>query len=135
VEIARHVLGIADADHEEYGHPGARLIITTLACSLAGQTQPVTITPGTLAARLYGSSTVNEPFYCHYGLNPEYRAKLESAGVVVSGTGTDGVVRIVELRTHPFFLATLFVPQARSTPERPHPVIAGLVAASRRAYA
>jgi CTP synthase (UTP-ammonia lyase) len=73
---------------------------------------------------------VTEPYYCNYGLNPEYRGSLEETGLVVSGTGTDGEVRIVELRAHPFFLATLFLPQARSSQERPHPIIAGLAAAA-----
>lgn len=132
MEIARHVLGIEDADHEEYGHPGARpLIVTSLACSLVGQDQPVAIAPGTLAARLYGTARVVEPYYCNYGLNPEYRGPLERAGLATSGTGADGEVRIVEFAAHPFFLATLFVPQARSAPGRPHPVIAGFAAASR----
>jgi CTP synthase (UTP-ammonia lyase) len=106
-------------------------VVTALACSLVGQDQPVAIVPGTLAARLYGAGQVTEPYYCNYGLNPEYRGRLERAGLATSGTGADGEVRIVELTAHPFFLATLFVPQARSAPERPHPVIAGLAAASR----
>lgn len=76
---------------------------------------------------------VTEPYYCNYGLNPEYRGSLERAGLVVSGTGTDGEVRIVELPAHPFFLATLFLPQARSSPGRPHPIIAGLAVAAARA--
>ncbi len=106
-------------------------MITTLACSLVGQDQPVAIVPGTLAARLYGVTQATEPYYCSYGLNPEYRRRLEHAGLATSGTGADGEVRVVELTAHPFFLATLFVPQARSSPGRPHPVIAGLAAASR----
>jgi CTP synthase (UTP-ammonia lyase) len=67
-------------------------------------------------------------------LNPDYRAPLQRAGVVVSGTGEDGEVRLIELPAHPFFLATLFLPQAHSSPERPHPIIAGFVAAARRAW-
>ena len=97
-----------------------------------GQDQPVAIAPDTLAARLYGAARAVEPYYCNYGLNPDYRGPLERAGLVTSGTGADGEARIVELRAHPFFLATLFVPQARSAPGRPHPVIAGLAAAARR---
>lgn len=110
-------------------------MVTALACSLVGQAQPVAIVPGTLAARLYGAAQAIEPFYCNYGLNPDYRGPLERAGLVVSGTGPEGEVRIVELASHPFFLATLFVPQARSAPERPHPVITGLAAAARHAAA
>jgi CTP synthase (UTP-ammonia lyase) len=134
VEIARHVLGIEDADHEEYGRGGARsLVINALACSLVGQEHPVQIAPGTLAGRLYGVPQAVEPYYCNYGLNPAYRDRLAGAGLTVSGTGPEGEVRIVELTTHPFFLATLFVPQARSAAGRPHPVIAGLVAAATSA--
>jgi len=104
-------------------------LITSLACSLVGQKQPVTIIPGTRAAALCGAGEATEAYYCNYGLNPEYRRQLEAAGMVVSGVGGQGEVRIVELPTHPFFIATLFLPQARSTPERPHPLIAGYAAA------
>jgi CTP synthase (UTP-ammonia lyase) len=107
-------------------------VITALACSLVGQRHPVTIAPGTLAARLYGTANVTEPYYCHYGLNPQYRAPLARGGVRISGTGADGEVRMIELASHPFFLATLFLPQARSSADHPHPVIAGFAAAARR---
>ncbi len=105
-------------------------MITSLAYALVGQKQPVTIIPGTRAAALCGAGEVTEAYYCNYGLNPEYRRQLEVAGMVVSGVGGQGEVRIVELPTHPFFIATLFLPQARSTPERPHPLIAGYAAAA-----
>jgi CTP synthase (UTP-ammonia lyase) len=55
---------------------------------------------------------------------------LEAGGMVVSGVGSQGEVRIVELPTHSFFIATLFLPQARSTPEKQHPLIAGYAAAA-----
>ena len=104
--------------------------MTALACSLVGLEQPVTIRAGTLAARLYGAAQATEPFYCNYGLNPDYRGALERAGVRVSGTGPDGEVRIVELPSHPFFLATLFVPRPRTEAGGPHPIFAGLAAAA-----
>ncbi len=87
--------------------------------------------PGTRAAALYGSGAreVTEPYYCNYGLNPEYRQRLKAAGMVISGVGSEGEVRIVELPSHPFFIATLFLPQARSTVEHPHPLITGYAAA------
>jgi len=52
--------------------------------------------------------------------------------MVVSGVGGEGEIRIVELPSHPFFLATLFLPQTRSTAGRPHPLIAGYAAAVGR---
>ena len=90
----------------------------------------MTILPGTMAATLYGSSSqVIEDYYCAYGVNPAYRATLEEGGLRVSGLGDEGEVRIVELPGHPFFLATLFLPQTRSVPGRPHPLLAGYAAA------
>src|SRR5438876_196721 len=55
---------------------------------------------------------------------------LEAGGLRVSGLGGAGEVRIVEIPDHPFFLATLFLPQSRSTPSRPHPLLAGFAAAA-----
>lgn len=88
---------------------------------------------GTKAASLYGVSDARESFYCRYGLNPAYRDGLERAGLIVSAVGDDGEVRMMELRDHPFFIGTLFVPQARSTRESPHPVIRAFVDAARLA--
>jgi CTP synthase (UTP-ammonia lyase) len=95
-----------------------------------GQTHAVTVRSGTLAARLYGQAHALEDYYCNYGLNPDYIARLERGGLRVSGVGADGEVRIVELPGHPFFLGTLFLPQSRSTPAAPHPVLAGWAAAA-----
>jgi CTP synthase (UTP-ammonia lyase) len=93
----------------------------------------VTIVPGTMAAVLYGGpGQVIEDYYCAYGVNPAYRATLEEGGLRVSGLGDEGEVRIVELHGHPFFLATLFLPQTRSLPGRPHPLLAGYAAAVGR---
>jgi CTP synthase (UTP-ammonia lyase) len=101
-----------------------------------GTEQPVTILPGTAAATLYGGAgRVIEDYYCSYGVNPEYRAALEKGGLRVSGLGDEGEVRIVELPGHPFYLGTLFLPQTRSAPGRPHPLIAGYAAAVDRASA
>ena len=72
-----------------------------------------------------------EPFFCTFGLNPDYRPLLEARGLVVSGFGEDGRERILELAGHRFFLGTLYVPQVRSRPGEPHPLVAGLVAAVR----
>ena len=108
-------------------------MITALACSLVGQTHAVRLTEGSLAAQLYGHHEVMEDYYCNYGLNSEYRARLERAGVRVSGAGTDGEVRMIELPGHPFFVATLFLPQSRSAPGAPHPLLAGWATAAARA--
>ena len=108
-------------------------MITALTCSLVGQTHAVRLQAGSLAAELYGRHEVQEDYYCNYGLNPEYRARLEAAGLRVSGAGDDGEVRLIELASHPFFLATLFLPQSRSAPGAPHPLLAGWAAAAAHA--
>jgi CTP synthase (UTP-ammonia lyase) len=93
----------------------------------------VTVLPQTMAASLYGGPIrVTEDYYCAYGVNPAYRATLERGGLRVSGLGDEGEVRIVELPGHPFFLATLFLPQTRSAPGRLHPLLAGYAAAVGR---
>ena len=65
-------------------------MVTALACSLVGQTHAVRIEHGSLAARLYGRADALEDYYCNYGLNPEYRARLERAGLRMSGVGVMG---------------------------------------------
>ncbi len=131
VDYARNLLHIDDADHAEIHPDGAHLAVTPLSCSLVGQEQEVELLPDTRAAAIYGARRTREAFYCNYGLNPAYRDALEAAGLVVSGVDGDGEARIMEMRDHPFFLATLFVPQARSARDRPHPVLAAFAAAAR----
>jgi CTP synthase (UTP-ammonia lyase) len=134
VEFARNVLGLPDADHAETSPEAPRLAVTPLTCSLAGQSHPVRILPGTLAAAIYGCDRSVEPFFCNFGLNPEFRPLLEARGLKVSGLGEDGQVRVLELEGHPFFLGNLYVPQAR-TGDGPHPVIAAFAAAARKRFA
>jgi CTP synthase (UTP-ammonia lyase) len=107
-------------------------VITPLACSLVGQQQTVIIAPDSRAARLDGSGEATEDYYCNYGVNPDYHRLLEAGGLRISGRGIAGEIRIVEIPDHPFFLATLFLPQARSAPVKPHPLIRGYAAALAR---
>ena len=130
VEFARNAAGIPGAAHPELEPGAAEFICAPLACSATGEEHPVRIRPGTLAAQLYQAAETTEPFYCSYGLNTDYTGRLEEAGMRFSGADADGVARILEIPNHPFFLATLYVPQAAQTRDGPHPVIAGLVSAS-----
>lgn len=88
------------------------------------------LVPGTLAARLYGTMDNVEDYYCNYGVNDAYRLQFEEHGLRVSGVGGEGEIRIVEIPAHPFFVATLFLPQARSTDAKPHPLLVGYAAAT-----
>lgn len=130
VEFARNVLGVEDANHEEYEPSASTLFVTALACSLVGQQLDVQVHAGTKAGAAYETSTATERYYCSFGLNAAYLPPLEAAGLVVSGVDKDGEVRIVELPALRFFVGTLFVPQASSTPSRPHPLLGALLTAA-----
>jgi CTP synthase (UTP-ammonia lyase) len=131
LEFARDVLGVEDADHAEYDPYASTLFITALTCSLRGQQLDVQVHADTRAGAAYQASTATERYYCDFGLNPAYLEPLRAAGLVVSGVDKDGEVRIVELPARRFFVGTLFVPQASSTPERPHPLLTAFLTATR----
>jgi CTP synthase (UTP-ammonia lyase) len=127
------VLGIAEAEHAETSPDSDALVVSQLSCSLAGQAQRVRVLPGSRAAALYNATEAVEDYFCSYGLDPGYRPSLEAAGLRVTGVGDDGEARIIELDSHPFFLATLYCFQTRSEPSRAHPLVAGFVNATREA--
>lgn len=129
IELARDVLGIADAAHAESDPDASNLFVTLLSCSLVGESMTVTLRPGTLAARLYPAASATERYYCRFGLDPARVGELESAGVVVAGADQDGEPRVIELPDHRFFVGTLFVPQTSSAPGAAHPVVSGFVEA------
>jgi CTP synthase (UTP-ammonia lyase) len=130
IEYARNVLGFRDAQHAEYDPYASALFITALDCSLAGQTMSVELLTGTTAAAAYATATATERYYCNFGLNRDHLSALEAGGLTVSGVDHEGEVRIVELREHPFFVATLFVPQVGSTAQAPHPLVSAFMAAA-----
>jgi CTP synthase (UTP-ammonia lyase) len=135
IEFARNRLGIERAHHAEYG-PGAvgtPLFIDELLCSLVGQAMRVRLVDQT-THELYGAAEAIEQYYCRFGLNEDHLPALESAGLRVGGVDhADGTTRIMRLADHPFFFLTLFVPQTASTPDAPHPVVSGYVAAAVKA--
>jgi CTP synthase (UTP-ammonia lyase) len=114
---------IQEAEHAETHPDSPILIINKLNCSLVGRTQTIQITPNTLTDQAYGSKTTVEQFQCSYGLNEEYRTHLIKGDLKIAGIDADENIRIVELAHHPFFIATLFLPQLTSTPQRPHPLV------------
>ena len=122
IEYARNVMGLLDAAHAETDPYASCLFVTPLSCSLVGKTMDVVITPGSKAAAACQAARSMEAYYCNFGLNPAYQERLESAGLEITGKDENGEARIVELGSHPFFVGTLFVPQARSKPGNPHPL-------------
>lgn len=130
IEFARNVLDIRDAEHAETNPYASRLVINPLSCSLKGQPLEIEIIQkSSLAYRIFNRSTITENYYCNFGLNPVYQQQIDEAGFTVTGSDMHKEARILELKDHPFFLATLFVPQVNSTYEKPHPIIIALLKA------
>lgn len=86
--------------------------------------------PDPRARNLYGSSEAEEQYYCNFGLDPEHQRIIDEGGLRVSGVDRDGEARILELPKNPFYVATLFVPQMKSTRENPHPLVTGFLEAA-----
>ncbi len=147
--LARDLAGIADAVHAEYfgdsdprvrppgpysqpNEPAGRgsAIVVELECSLVGHEGAIAYAPGTLIQRIMGADRSVERYHCAYGLDPAYLGRLTDAGVVFSARDDAGDVRVLELRDHPFFLATLFQPELAGDGTRAHPVIRAFAEAS-----
>ncbi|MEO0469021.1 MAG: CTP synthase [Bacteroidota bacterium] len=125
IEYARNVLGIADAQHAEYDPYASKLVVNPLACQIAGEKLRIELTDaGAKIFQIYGGQhQIEEKYYCNFGLNPAYQQQLHESGFRVVGKESNGEARILELTHHPFFIATLFVPQDQSTAEYPHPLV------------
>ena len=68
-------------------------------------------------------------YFCNFGLNPEYQEMLDKGGLRVVGMDQNNEARILELPDHPFFVATLFVPQLNSSQADPHPLLVAFLKA------
>ncbi|MBO4567102.1 MAG: CTP synthase, partial [Bacteroidales bacterium] len=140
VEFARHVLGWADASSTELkpdcSYPVICMMEEQKKTTLKGGTMRLgaytcRLEPGSLAARLYGKAEIRERHRHRYEFNSEYLADFEAAGFKATGRNPEsGLVEMVELPSHPFFIGTQFHPEYKSTPENPHPLFCGFVKAA-----
>jgi len=129
IEYARNVLGFKGAQHAEYDPSASSLFISQLACSLAGREMQLSFEPGSRVAAIYGGLSAKEHYYCNFGVNPDCIDELKQGPLKVSGSDAEGEIRVIEHPDHPFFIGTLFVPQMRSIPERPHPLVTAFLRA------
>ena len=130
IEFARNVLGIKDAEHAETNPYASKLVINPLTCSLKGQTLGIEIIKkNSLVSSIFKTDTITENYYCNFGLNPQYQQQIDKAGFNMVASDAHKEARIMELHNHPFYIATLFVPQVNSSYERPHPLIMALLKA------
>jgi CTP synthase len=140
VEWARNLAGLKEANSAEFDPTGAHPVINLLpeqqdVVDLGGTMRlglyPCRIEPDTLAHKLYGKEVIYERHRHRYEFNNAYRNLLLEAGYVISGTSPDGrLVEIIELPSHPFFVATQFHPEFKSRPSAPHPLFSGFIEAA-----
>ncbi len=139
IEFARNVLGMAGANSSEMDKDTAYPVIDLMSDqngAILGGTLRLgkyqcALTEGSLAEAAYGSTTIWERHRHRYEFNPEFRAELEGAGLSIAGTNPQtGLVEVVELPNHPFFVGCQFHPEFKSRPRAPHPLFAGFVAAA-----
>jgi CTP synthase len=138
IELARHASGSRDANSTEFDmfteHPVIDFMPDQRGVEEKGGTMrlglyPARLIPGSKAQAVYGDEVVYERHRHRFEVSNRYRPLLESAGMVLSGQSPDGrLVEIIELRDHPWFVASQFHPEFKSRPERPHPLFDGLVA-------
>ncbi|MBO4902736.1 MAG: CTP synthase [Lachnospiraceae bacterium] len=140
VEFARHVLGLSKAAGVEFDpdtpDPVIHLMpdqegVTDIGGTLRLGAYPCRLTPGTKAYALYGKEDISERHRHRYEVNNDYRDRLTEAGMVLSGLSPDGrIVEMIELKDHPYFLATQAHPEFKSRPDEPHPLFRGLIEAA-----
>ncbi len=142
VEYARHVCGIADADSTECAPDTPSKIIYKLRDLLGvddlGGTMrlgsyPCELKEGSKSRELYGEPVIHERHRHRYEFNCLYEKTLTEQGLEIVGRSHDGkFVEIIELPTHPWYVAVQFHPEFKSKPLKPHPLFAGFVQASHQ---
>jgi CTP synthase len=150
IEYARDVAGLEGAHSTEFNraapHPVIALITEwqdqkgtvesrTEGSNLGGTmrlgAQEIRISHGSRAHAIYGADVIRERHRHRYEFNNNYLQKLMNAGLRFSGFSRDGLVEIVELPQHPFFVASQYHPEFRSTPRDGHPLFTGFIRAAR----
>jgi CTP synthase len=142
IEYARNVLGLKDAHSTEMDTSTAHAVINMMEeqkkIKMMGGTMrlgsyPCEIKTGSLAEKIYGETLITERHRHRYEFNDEYLAQFESNGMMASGRNPEsGLVEIVEIPTHPFFIGVQFHPELKSTVERPAPLFVSFIDAAKK---
>ncbi|MBA4154614.1 CTP synthase [Flavobacterium sp.] len=140
IEYARTVLGYTDANSTEMNsqtsHPVIDLMEEQKTITDKGGTMRLgswkcNLEPNSLAHKIYGKSQIAERHRHRYEYNSGYRDQLENAGLKASGINPEtGLVEIVEIENHPFFIGVQYHPEYKSTVANPHPIFVGFVEAA-----
>ena len=151
VEFARHVLGLSGAGSTEWDDKVADPVVALVTewVNERGETEqrdahtdlggtmrlgalPARLKSGTQIARIYGAEIINERHRHRYEVNSHYEKRLEDAGMIISGRSEDnGLVEVIELPDHPWFIACQSHPEFTSTPRKGHPLFESFIRACR----
>ena len=142
IEFARNVCGISDANSTEFSQTTKNPIIDLLpnqdleaddvGASMRLGTYPCKIQPDTMAKDVYNNEIIYERHRHRYEVNNKFRNELESKGLVFSGLSPDeDLVEMIELKDHPYFVASQFHPEFKSRPWDPAPMFNSFIAASK----
>src|SRR5919199_1428842 len=139
-DFARHVAGMDGANSTEFDpetpYPVIDLLpeqkeVRDMGGTMRLGADPVKLHAGTRAREIYDEPVIYERHRHRYEVNNMLRRRLEAAGLVVSGTSPDErLVEVIEIRDHPFFVASQFHPEFKSRPERPAPLFREFVEAA-----
>lgn len=142
IEYGRHVLGIPDAQSTEMDPAAKEPVVDMMEeqkkISTKGGTMrlgiyPCEIKEGTLARKIYGKPQVTERHRHRYEFNNKYLQQYEDSGMIASGCNPEtGLVEIMEVASHPFFIGCQYHPELKSTVENPHPLFVHFVGAAKR---
>ncbi|MEO8568588.1 MAG: CTP synthase [Ginsengibacter sp.] len=141
IEFARNVLGIKDANSTEMQEDTLNPVIDMMAeqkkITMKGGTMrlgsyPCEIKENTLAHSIYNTTSINERHRHRWEFNNKYLEKFEEAGMTASGINPQtGLVEIIELSNHPFFIGVQYHPELKSTVENPHPIFVHFIKAAK----
>jgi CTP synthase len=142
IEFSRNVLGIETAHSTEMdpqtAHPVIDMMEEQKKITLKGGTMrlgayPCEIKPGTLAHRIYNKTLISERHRHRYEFNNNYLEQFEANGMIASGINPDsGLVEIIEVKDHPFFIGVQYHPELKSTVEKPAPLFVSFIAAVKK---
>ena len=143
IEFARDVCGMADADSTEFNpsttHPVIALMeeqknITDKGGTMRLGAYPCILAKNSKAETAYGTDHISERHRHRYEFNSDFRAALEAKGLKITGTSPDGsLVEMVEIESHPWFVACQFHPEFKSTPLEAHPLFKDFIKAAMAA--
>jgi CTP synthase len=142
IEFTRNVCGLEHAHSSEFAadspDPVIALLDSQLQVTTKGGTMrlgayPCALEEGSRAREIYGVPEISERHRHRFEVNNAYRELLTEKGMTISGTSPDGgLVEMIEISDHPWFVAGQFHPELKSRPTRPHPLFASFIAAAAK---